>query len=592
MCGIAGVVGTPEARRWLDALVHQQRHRGPDAHDVRTFAGGRAGLGSDRLRIVGLDPAGDGVLSTQDGRWHLAFNGEVYNHVELRRALEDRHRFRTSTDTEVVLAAWARWGPACLHRFVGMFALLVWDEHEQCLHAARDRFGVKPLHHARTPDGAVVVASEVAALLDAGVRTTPDEAAWATYLATGAPGAAGGTFWTDVHAVEAGQHVRWDDGGPAQVERWYDLVHAVGPDLDERDDEEVQDDVVQLLSESVALRFRADVPVGVALSSGLDSSSLLGLVDRLPGAAPSAAAYTFATGDPRYDEHEAVAALLAGTDHALRVCTLAAAEVPALAADVHAHLRQPFGGVPTLAYARLFEQARADGVPVVLDGQGLDEAWAGYDYHATAHEGGPVPVVQGTAGGGAVRPDCLTADLRATLAPMPTPAPTPPSRFPDALREVQRRDLLETKLPRALRYNDGVSMRASVELREPFLDHRLVELALRQPPHRTVGDGEGKALLRRLAPRLRPPGAPTPAPKQAVQTPQREWLRGPLSSWADGRIDAALQRWGGSWLDPDAVRTAWGRFLDGEGDNAHFVWQWVSLGMEAEVPVRAPLARR
>lgn len=567
---MVGPPGATDAATLTRALVQAQRHRGPDAQEVRTFADGRVALGVDRLRIIDPDPHADGVLSTPDGRWHLAYNGEVYNHVELRSELQHHHDFRTRSDGEVVLAAWARWGSSCLDRLVGMFALLVWDDEHQELHAARDRFGVKPLHR-HEQDGRLVLASEVGALLAGGVPSTPNLHDWATYLTSGRTP---GTFWTDVHPVAPGTTSTWGAAG-RRDHRWYELVAAVGPELDERGEDEVVDEVAALLDEATRLRFRSDVPVGVALSSGLDSSSLLGLVDRTPGSAPTVPAFTFTTGDATYDEHADVARLLRGGEHVLHVCQLDADEVPTLASEVHRLLRQPYGGVPTLAYARLFEQARAAGVPVVLDGQGLDEAWAGYDYHRTAAQG-QVPVVQG--GGTALEPACVVPELRATAEP-PPPAG---AAFADPLRRVQQRDLLETKLPRALRYNDAVSMRSSVELREPFLDHRLVELALRQPPARTVGDGEGKALLRRMAPRWRPLGADPVAAKRPVQTPQREWLRGPLRPWASARIDAAVERWGGSLLVADEVQDRWQAFLAAGGGNAHAPWQWISLGLEAE----------
>jgi asparagine synthase (glutamine-hydrolysing) len=603
VCGIAGAVGTAEAAHWVAALVRSQHHRGPDAQDTRVFDDGRVALGHDRLRIVGLAPEDDGVHSTPDQRFHLVMNGEVYNYRELRDELAPRYLFRTGTDTEVVLAAWARWGPLCLDRLVGMFALLVWDAHEQVLHGARDRFGVKPLHHSRTPDGGVIVASEVAALLAAGVKATPDERRWATYLATGDQDGGTATFWEGITAVGPGERAEWHLGGTTHTVRWYDLIDHVGPELDGRPERVVEDEVAGLLADAVSLRFRSDVPVGVALSGGLDSSSLLGLLDALPGSPPRAAAFTFTTGDPAYDEDGEVSSLLAGGMHELHRCHLGWHDVPELAADVHQFLRQPYGGVPTLAYARLFERAREAGVPVVLDGQGLDEAWAGYDYYqAAAGPGtgaGPSPIVQG-ATSGALRPDCLLGGFRA-LGGTPSGEEPPPSGeepprggeepLPDQLRRLQLRDLRRTKLPRALRYNDGVSMRSSVELREPFLDHRLIELALRQPPHRTVGTGEGKALIRRLAPLWRAEGAPPAAAKRPVQTPQREWLRGPLAPWADERIGAALDRWGGRWFDADAVRAAWLAFRDGEGDNAHFVWQWVSVGLEAECSRSGPATR-
>jgi asparagine synthase (glutamine-hydrolysing) len=310
------------------------------------------------------------------------------------------------------------------------------------------------------------------------------------------------------------------------------------------------------------------------VSGGLDSATLLALVAR--GSGEGHAAYTFTTGDDRYDEVRWVDRLLAGTPHRSRTVRLDAAAVPELARSVQAHQDEPFGGMPTLAYALLFDQARADGTTVVLDGQGMDEQWAGYDYHGAAGQNpGEAPVVQGTRDP-ALRPECLHPELRNAAVP-----PPPPNGFADPLRCLQHRDLVVTKLPRALRYNDRVSMRSSTELREPFLDHRLVELALRQPADRKWRDGTGKWLLRRLAADLLPAGLET-TPKRPLQTPQREWLRGPLRRWAEERIDVALAAFGGTWLDGPAVRQEWAAFADGAGDNSFFVWQWVSLGLAVE----------
>jgi len=195
--------------------------------------------------------------------------------------------------------------------------------------------------------------------------------------------------------------------------------------------------------------------------------------------------------------------------------------------------------------------------------------------------GGTSPLVQGSADS-PVRPDCLVPEFRARAA-----AFAPPRPFADDLRNLQLRDLLHTKLPRALRYNDRTSMRASTELREPFLDHRLVELALRQPADRKIRGGEGKWLLRHVVADLLP--APVArAPKRALQTPQREWLRGPLHDWCTDRIEQALEAVGGAWLDEDRVRAEWGRYAAGAGDNSVFVWQWVSLGLLAGTAMLLP----
>lgn len=582
MCGIAGVFGPGATRGAVEAMVRHQHHRGPDADWVHADhssdldrppgVGSRGVLGTNRLSIIDRSALADEPLISPNGT-RIAFNGEIYNHVELRRELSD-YPFRTRTDTEVLLAAHHRWGEACLERLVGMFSVLFWNEATGRLLAARDRFGVKPLHVHRHDDGTLFVASEIGALFAAGVPAVPDDRAWSTYLTSGMLDHRERTFWDGITRVLPGHLLRWH-AGRTVVEPWYDVVAATGPDDDTRPVNVVADEYRALLADSVRLRFRSDVPVGVNLSGGVDSATLLGLVGELPGGHPPVAAYTFATGDDRYDETPWVRAMLAGTEHSSSIVALRPDAVPELARSVQATQDEPFGGLPTLAYARLFEEAHSRGTVVLLDGQGMDEQWAGYDYHQHALAGGPSPVVQGLSDR-PVRPECLVPEFRSLALPFDAP-----SGFRDPLRALQHRDLSFTKLPRALRFNDRASMRASVELREPFLDHRLVELALRQPADRKVRDGVGKWLLRQIAADLLPT-AVAQAPKRPVQTPQREWLRGPLRPWADEQVRTALEFAEGRWLDRPAVRTAWEAFLAGEGANGYFAWQWVNLGLAVD----------
>lgn len=563
MCGIVAIAGDREARERVSRAIPTLRHRGPDATGAWHARG--VALGHLRLSIIDLSEAGQQPMTTSDGRYTIVFNGEVYNYLELRAELPD-YAFRSSSDSEVVLAAWATWGEACLARFLGMFAFAIWDAVEQRLVAVRDRFGVKPLYVAQLPDGGIALASEIKALRAAGVETTPDVAAWATYLATGALDGTR-TFWSGIEALPAGGLLVWRAGEVRANRQWYDLA-ARTAELDDRPIDVVRTEYLGLLASSVRLRFRSDVPVGINLSGGVDSSTLLGLVHAVQGADSDVKVFTFTTGDDRYDELPWVQAMLARTRHPLVTCELTPAEVPELAARIAIAQDEPFGGLPTLAYAALFARARREGVIVLLDGQGMDEQWAGYDYYRGTD---PAPVVQGSADP-AVRVDCLAPELRALAVPLVPAAP-----FPDRLRNLQLRDLLVTKLPRALRYNDRVSMAASTELREPFLDHRLVELALRQPADRKIRGDQGKWLLREIAADLLPDRVRY-APKRALQTPQREWLRGPLRSWADGLLETAFaQR--GEWFDVPAARNAWHEYADGRGDNSFWVWQWLSVAL-------------
>jgi asparagine synthase (glutamine-hydrolysing) len=584
MCGIAGIFGARSDSERVLRMNHVQRHRGPDATDIYSDPGKQAVLGHNRLSIIDLSASGRQPMSSASGRFWIVLNGEIYNYVELRNELRD-YPYRTRTDTEVILAAFERWGEACLDHLIGMFAFLIWDEQEQQLFAARDRFGVKPLVYHTWADGDLIVASEIKALHAGGVPVERDHVTWSTYLTYGLYDHSDRTFWEGINSLPPGHKLRWQNGEMV-ISRWYDVAERSGFELDIRPMSNVMEEYLALLKESVRMRFRADVPVGINLSGGLDSSTLFGLVQRVFGFDGDIKVFTFTTGDPEYDELPWVKQMLANTWHPLVVCSLSPNDVPALATAVQEAQDEPFGGLPTLAYARLFERARQEGVIVLLDGQGLDEQWAGYDYYRSATGARETSIIQGTRDK-PVRPDCLVTEFRQQGEPLYMPPV-----FPDRLRELQYRDARYTKLPRALRFNDRISMRASTELREPFLDHRLFELALRQPLGRKILSGSQKWLLREMTKCLLPAGI-TEAPKRALQTPQREWLRGPLRDWANEMIEHAILVDGGTWLDAPAVRRAWQEFCDGLVDNSFFVWQWISLAMTSNIqrPTTAAASR-
>jgi asparagine synthase (glutamine-hydrolysing) len=575
MCGIAGIFGQDWNLSELKAMVAIQHHRGPDATGIYVDPARAAGLGHNRLSIIDLSEAGRQPMCDSTGRYWLVFNGELYNYLELRRQLESDYEFRTRTDSEVVLAAYRAWGESCLDRFIGMFAFAIWDEETKTLFAARDRFGVKPLYYSHTRDGSLLIASEIKALHAAGIPAEPDQITWATYLYYGFSDQTERTFWSGVKSLPPGHRLIYSEGR-MRVSEWYSLEDYVSRETDSRAEHIVREEYLDLLMESIQLRFRSDVPVGINLSGGLDSSALLGLVQAVEGPESNIKAFTFVTGDPQYDELPWVQQMLARTNHPSVVCRLRPSDVPELAESVQSHQDEPFGGLPTLAYAKLFEQARAEGVIVLLDGQGMDEQWAGYDYYRHTLKTGAASIVQGTSEK-ATRAECLTAEFRSLAEPLRARQP-----FAESLLNLQYRDIRYTKIPKALRFNDRVSMRSSIELREPFLDHRLFELALKQPRERKIFNGTGKWFLRQLVRHLLPEGV-VEAPKRPLQTPQREWLRGPLRRWATERIEEALYAFGDSWLDRDAVRGEWRRYCEGDGDNSFYVWQWVSLGLMAEV---------
>jgi asparagine synthase (glutamine-hydrolysing) len=571
MCGIVAALGKSWNPEQLEKMVFVQRHRGPDSEGTYIDPSSIAGLGHNRLSIIDLSSAAAQPMRSDSGQFYIVFNGEIYNFLELKRELEADFTFKTQSDTEVLLAAYQKWGEGCLDRLIGMFSFVIWDKVKKTAFAARDRFGVKPLYYHQKQDGTLFVASEIKTIFAAGIAKELNEKTWSTYLTYGLYDHSEQTFWKDIYALPAGHKLLWKNNRK-EISCWYDISERVGDEIDLRPKAVVQDEYFELMKESVKLRFRSDVPVGINLSGGLDSSSLLGLVHAVQGPHTNVKAFTFITGDSNYDELPWVAQMLAKTNHSLIVSKLAARDVPELAADVNYFQDEPFGGIPTLAYARLFDKARENGVIVLLDGNGMDEQWAGYDYYKSAINGGSPSLIQGT-NEKPVRPECLTPEFRSLAEKTEFP-----KSFSDKLRNLQYRDTKFTKIPRAMRFNDRISMRSSTELREPFLDHRMFELAMRQPTERKISGKVSKKMLRQIAHRMLP-GKLCASPKRPVQTPQREWLRGELREWAEEQINLAESNFSGSWLDKGAVSDVWQKYLNGESDNSFYVWQWISLSL-------------
>jgi asparagine synthase (glutamine-hydrolysing) len=579
MCGIVGIVGQDAGIDRLAEPLKKMAHRGPDMEGAWRAPSGHCALGHKRLSIIDLSENGKQPMSDKTGRYQIVLNGEIYNYPELKKELEGTYDFRTSTDTEVLIASYKKWGFLCLDRLIGMFAFAIWDDKEHILFAARDRFGVKPFYYAIEPEKKeFLFASEIKALHALGMKREPDAVSWSAYLTYGLYDHDERTFYKDIYKLLPGHALVWDKD-QTRIWKWYDVAERVKGKLDTRRDEDVIDHCRSMLEESVRLRFRSDVPVGISVSGGIDSSLLLGLVHSIQGPESSIHAFTYITGDERYDELPWAREMLKRTRHPHNICLLRPREVPALFTKVGECQDEPFGGLPTLAYAKVFERARQLGVIAILDGQGLDEQWAGYDYYEKAIHGNSLarerPYLGSVQGSRtqAVRPGCLTPEFRKLAKPI-----EPPLIFADALTDFQYIDLAYKKIPRALRFSDRISMMFSTELRDPFLDHRLVELAFSQPKERKIRNGIRKWLLRQVGEDLLPDGVRT-APKRPVQTPQREWLKGPLATWAESLIEGSISRCGGTWLNSKAVRKEWQMYKKGEIDNSFYIWQWLSMSL-------------
>ena len=599
MCGICGILGPEVKTRELEAMTAAQHHRGPDDRGVELLEDGAVGLGHNRLSIIDLSKAGHQPMLGADGRLTIVFNGEVYNYLELKRELSG-YPFHGDSDTEVVLAAYERWGEACLEHFVGMFAFAIWDAGKGRLFCARDRLGVKPFHYTHH-GGRFLFASEVKALLAVGVPVQPDKESWALYLAHGVYELPGRTFFKEVQALPPAHAMTVTTDGTLKQWRYWNLAERAEKPLN-TDDDTAADKVRALLEDSVRLRLRADVPVGVMLSGGLDSAAVMTTVDRLLPKDGEIETFTGVFGDPRYDEDDFSEQVPRQARWRRSFAFFPVEKMWELADQAVWHQEAPFGGVSTLLYHQAHKLAKERGVTVLLEGQGGDELFAGYGYFRPPYyldllEAGGWRTVrremketQGESrdwlsqvrllregreaavyydGSSHLRADCISGDVRKNVS-----LPTYPAPFSDHLRNALYRDLCITKLPRVLRMNDRVSMSYSRELRQPLIDHRLVEYALRLSGNHKIRGGQGKFLLRHAMRRDLPEDV-RGTPKRFVVTPQREWLAGPLAGAVTDIIESREFRERGLF-DVAEVRRAWKKFRGGDSKNAFFVWQWVN----------------
>ena len=316
-----------------------------------------------------------------------------------------------------------------------------------------------------------------------------------------------------------------------------------------------------LLEKSIKLRFRSDVKVGFNISGGLDSSILLALVHNLfPD--KEIESFTFYCDNNKYDEIQWVDKIICETNKIHNKILFRVDDVPSLIKKISYFQDEPYGGIPTLAYSNIFKDAKSKGIKVLLDGQGFDESWAGYDYYHNDVNS----VIQGVVNN-PFNKNILNDSFKKKILLNNKIEP-----YKSTLLNKQYRDLFYTKLPRALRFNDRISMMYSTELREPFLDHSLVEYAFSLPKKFKIRNGESKWLLRYIAKDYLKTDIIF-SPKRPLQTPQREWLKNELFSLSEYYYNEILNI---PWFNKNKIKSQWNLFNNSKIDNTFFLWQWYS----------------
>ena len=565
MCGIAGIIGTDNYQSQINKMLESQAHRGPDFTGTY-FDNGFATLGHNRLSIIDLSSNANQPFKDITQRYTIVFNGEIYNYIELRDCLKNEYDFRTSSDTEVLLAAFIKHGKACLEMLNGMFSFAIWDNLNKKLFAARDRFGIKPFYYSHCNKN-LIFSSEIKAIHKVGIEKVPNGNVWSGYFVNGSYGALNETFWQGINQLSAGHFLEYSNGS-IKVEKWYDFVDRVRDQPELTNYQEAKAIYTKLLIDSIKLRFRADVPVGFNVSGGLDSSALLALANISQKDMSKIEAFTFYTNDENYDELPWVEQMTCAYKNPLNKVLLSSNEVSEISKNISYIQDEPYGGIPTLAYSKLFDTASKKGVKVLLDGQGMDEQLAGYDYYRNASNA----TIQG-ANKSPFRKNMLNNTFMELALKKDYPKP-----FNSSVKNTQYRDLFHTKIPRALRFNDRVSMAHSTELRVPFLDYRLVEFAFSLPMEFKLKNNQGKQILRDIISKYVDKNV-TYAPKHPLQTPQREWLGEDLKGYVQNCMNRIKSSKYKSWFNERELDLEWNRYLAGDNQSSFHIWQLVNFSL-------------
>lgn len=628
MCGINGIALSSRSGRELDARVLERmrdviRHRGPD--DAGLFVDGRVGFGHRRLSIVDV-ASGHQPMTNEDGTLHITYNGEIYNHADFRADLEARgHRYRTHCDTETILHLYEEHGAGAVEYLRGMFAFAIWDQNKRELFIARDRLGVKPLYYVHAQDGSLYFASEIKSLLEArAVKPEMNFAALPDFLANHATSGEE-TLFQGVRRLLPGHWLRWRDGD-LRIEKYWDVSFENGArEQERRRDKDYIAEWSELFREAVRLRLMADVPLGMFLSGGIDSSAIAAVMSRMVDEPIKTFSVAFAEREANELEYARVVARAFKTDH--HEITVSPADFFAALPRLVWHEDEPLAH-PSSVALYFVSRLASEHVKVVLTGEGSDEMLAGYEryrktvhnlsfgarYHAVTNDTlrriiySPVASLSPSS---KVRQKlsrtflCLPPDIeslyfdnfavfpRAMQGEMLTPLTLERAgsgldpyvamrRYFDhhngstLLNRMLYADT-KTYLHELLMKQDQMSMAASIESRVPFLDHKLVEFTARLPENLKLRRGwTTKYILRQSMKNLLPEQI-LKRPKMGFPVPVGAWFRGPFR-WVIDEYVLGERAQARGLFDTDFIRRLVAGHQAGE-KHAERLWSLVNLEM-------------
>ncbi|MCC5629680.1 asparagine synthase (glutamine-hydrolyzing) [Nostoc sphaeroides CHAB 2801] len=636
MCGIAGLLlfdGSGIDLNILKSLSNSLSDRGPDdlgflgwslsapvqiSRNPEAVENSRICLLHRRLSILDLSPAGWQPMGTPDGRYYIVFNGEIYNYLELQTQLKALgHEFRSHSDTEVLLAAYAQWGVKALNKLVGMFAFAILDTWEHTLFLARDFFGIKPLYYTYYQNG-LAFASEIKSLLKLpGVKRRVNPQRLYDYLHSGLTDYGSETLFADIKQLPSSHFLKisLDKPQKPKIERYWQFELNQHLDITFA---EATEHLRHLFLESVSLHLRSDVPVGAALSGGIDSSAIVMAMRHLQGEQLQLHTFSYIASDPVLCEEkwvDTVAEAAAVVGHKVQ------ASPEELISDLNRLIDlqdEPFGSTSIYAQYRVFQLAKTAGIKVMLDGQGADELLGGYRPYLAARLASLLR--QGEWGSanqflqqsiklpgtsqkklllravGLLLPPSIQASLRQLVNKDVKPSWLNSDWFnrhglvpklyqgkhgEEMLRSELYHALTETSLPMLLRYEDRNSMGHSIESRVPFLTPALINFVLSLPEEFIIArDGTSKAIFRQAMRGIVPDAILDRKDKIGFATPEQHWLK-TLRPWVEAVLNSEMATQIPA-LNLQQVKEEFQAVLDGRSAFDFRIWRWVNLIRWAE----------
>ena len=527
MCGIAGIISTDNSKIndvYLSRMGNCLAHRGPDGQATWISREGNAGLCHRRLIIIDKSQAAAQPMH-YEGRYTIVHNGEIYNYIEIREELSKKgYRFKTSSDTEVILAAYAEYKENCVEHFDGMFAFVIWDAIDQVLFCARDRFGEKPFYYSFYKT--FWFASEIKALLTAGVDDEIDDGLLLYFLGTGNtidPADQSRTFYRKIKKLPAAHWLRFSvNTSEITINRYWKLPKGI---LD-RNVNIALDELNDHLSLSISRRLRSDVPLGTSLSGGLDSSTIAAFLSRLGVGHLK----TFTASFPGFEKDETGKAKLVASKFGFSNYTVHP-DADGFINDFEKlawHQDEPVASGSVYAQFKVFELAATENVTVLLDGQGADETFGGYDHYRHWWIRSLFPRFTSSMLKTRTRRELRDKSLNIEFAEAAIKEISIIKPVVRRLDDLLYFDTFCSGLEQLLRYADRNSMAHGREVRLPFLSHELVEFVFSLPGSIKIHNGYTKWILRKLMSDKLPAEIVWTKRKTGFEPPQKEWMKHPI----------------------------------------------------------------